>query len=88
MQMPCLAAARAVPTSPSGWANWCVAAGAKPNGKLTLSPKIELEVSMLATLTRMRGRILYRLNASSLSRRLYGLSACVHPVFKAGLSFT
>lgn len=36
MGMLFAAAAREVPTSPSGWANMCAAAGENPNGAATL----------------------------------------------------
>lgn len=71
MQSLYLAAARETAASPSGWANLCMAAGAKPNGKFVLIPKISVERSILSTLTRIRGLILYRSNAASLSRRLF-----------------
>lgn len=52
------AAARDVPSSPSGCASRCIAEGLKPRGIETLQPKSSWEMSMLSTLTRIRGLIL------------------------------
>jgi hypothetical protein len=74
IQMPYLAAARDVASSPSSCASLCMAAGANPRGKLVLHPNISPVWSTCSTLTNTRGRILYRLYASSLSRSLQELT--------------
>lgn len=58
MQRPMFAAARDVATSPSGCASRCNAVGENPRGKVTLEPRMVVEVSISGILTRTRGLIL------------------------------
>ena len=53
-----LAAARAEASSPAGCALWCVPVGASITGRLIRWPSTSVEVSMLLTSTRTRGRSL------------------------------
>lgn len=48
----------------------CAAAGGKPNGKATFFPQRLVDGSMFETSRRIRGIILNRSKAASLSRRL------------------
>jgi hypothetical protein len=54
--VPALAAARAIPTSPSGWATRWNATGATTNGIDSSWPRREVRVVQPLTSTRIRGR--------------------------------
>lgn len=68
--IPAFAAALDVASSPSGCARQCIVVGLRAQGKLALYPKISAVESRLETLRRMRGWILYRSYAETLSLSL------------------
>lgn len=82
---PALAAALDVASSPSLCARQCIALGLNPQGNVILLPKISALVSILETLRKMRGRILYRSYAVTFSLSLVKSAAAdgryqyVHP---------
>lgn len=59
MHVPTAEAARAVATSPSGWAMRCIAEGAMQTGNLMGAPNTVVVVSMADTFRNTRGRMRY-----------------------------
>jgi hypothetical protein len=64
MMVAWLAAARAVASSPSGCAICCIAVGARQIGKSIFWPKTVVDMSVLLTSRKMRGRMRSRLKAA------------------------
>ena len=65
-----LAAAREVASSPSGWAIFCIAVGAKQIGEDTSLPRTVVLVLILLTSTNIRGMSLNRAYAALFSRNV------------------
>ena len=75
MIVPAAAAARAMPTSPSGCASRWNATGATSTGIDTVVPSTVVAVDGSATSTSTRGRSCQRRKASTFSRSVHSSSA-------------